>query len=148
MTLDFTNLAAEDASEEEAKVTRNRTSKVLNSPFVGWLSETKENGKFKKVTVQNEDQVKEVLNAIKLAAKHLNIGYKAKPEGLSVVFAGREKKAYTLSEEGKQKRVDALRAANEKRKAEKEAAEANGQEPPKRRRRNVESHDENAENNG
>jgi len=124
MPLDFSTLTAEDATADEAKITRTRTSKVADTPITGWLKETHEKGTYKKLTAANEDQAKEILKAVKLAAKHLGIGYKAKTEGNVVIFGGKDKKEYTLTEEGKAKRAEALRKANAARREAKAAAEA------------------------
>lgn len=131
--LDLTSLSFEDATADEAKATRTRTPKVVNTPFVDALKNTLDSNTWKKVSVSNDAQAEEVEKAVKSAARYLEIGYRLSRKGNVVLFKGAEKKTYVLTTEGRDRRVKALKAAAAKRKAVKvaAAAKANGSKTSK-----------------
>ena len=93
--LDFAALSAETVAEMPKST---RTPKVEKTPFLGWMKETVESGKAKRVTVPNAN-VKDVENLVRQAANALNKGAKIRKSDAgngqtAVTFQAAERRAY------------------------------------------------------
>lgn len=93
--LDFASLSAETVDEMPKSA---RTPKVADTPFLGWLRETDETGKAKRVTVPAAN-VKDVENLVRQAAAVLSKGAKIRKHDagngqVHVTFAATERRTY------------------------------------------------------
>lgn len=104
--LDFSSLTAEAAPMPK----RNRTAAVENTPFPGWLRDSREDGHARRVTVPAAN-VGQVVSMVRSAANLLGIGSRvvitdskgnvvktakeaeALPGNVTVTFAGKQRKA-------------------------------------------------------
>lgn len=96
-------------------LTSERASKYADHELVPVLRQTHHDHSTVKVECTDEDERDRLVREVKGVAKALNIGHRVKVTGLTVVFAGRDKKAYTLSEEGLERRNAAISESAAKR---------------------------------
>lgn len=105
------NVQVEDASADEAKITRNRASAAPDAGVVALLKSTlSADASFKKITLPDEASVKKLVNAVKVAAASEGIGYRVKVEGTTLFVKGAPKKSYNISAETLAARAEKSRA--------------------------------------
>lgn len=89
MSLDLANVTAQD---DDAPIKRNAHSKILDTPFPGWLKETHNTGRTKVVGPFAADDVPEVVAAIRAAGRVTGLGVRIqKLADGRIRFAGKTK---------------------------------------------------------
>lgn len=114
----------QEATPDELSRAGSRGSKYDDHELAPYLKRTRESGGVAKVVCQSEDERDALLRDIKGVAKALGIGYRANVKDLTVIFAGRDKKSYTLSPEGRKRRAEGIRKAAEAKRAAKGGGKA------------------------
>ena len=90
---------AVDATSDELKITRARRSRVLDTPFVGWLAECRDKGIAKRIQFDSEEKRDDIIKLVRLAARELGTGSRITIKDSAVIFGYAEKRKYTPRKE-------------------------------------------------
>lgn len=99
--VDYSALTVQKATEADIKHTR--TSKLDDTPVMGWVKESKASGEAKSVEVPKAN-VESVVHDLRMAARRLDVGLKVNPvpnggDSVKIVFQAGDKKARKTKEQ-------------------------------------------------